>query len=299
MTIHGLGVLGPEPWPTGCRMVRLWDCGVTWKHLHLGPGRFDFTPLDELLKAARAGGTTSLLYVLGATPQWAAADPTLPGFAPWLGPGSNSAPATMALWDEYVTTMVQRYAHRIRAWQVWNEPQLRWFWGYGTYEQLAEMTRRAYRIIKAHDAGLRVVSAPVLPRPGSGGMTRGRKYLEALAAKGWPIDVHAAHLYPEPGFGALRWSALARTWRRGLVDVNAPRRPRWVTETNYNLGAGRLPAPLQGSLVQATDLAATRQGIARVLWYTAGRHSNPDLLGIPFTPGSPGLAALTPLMEAP
>ena len=292
MTIHGLGILTTDPWPASCPTVRLWDCGVTWRHLHHAPGVFDFTPLDQVVTAAHAGGTRSLLYVLAATPTWAAADPDLPGAAPWLGPGSNSAPASLEHWDEYVTTIVRRYAHVIRAWQVWNEPQLRTFWGYPTYGRLAEMTRRAYRIIKAHDPGLRVVGAPVLPRPSSGGMARASLYLQALASKGWPVDVHAAHIYPEPGMTPKRWTALAQSWRRSLATVNAPRRPRWVTETNYNLMAGALPPKQQSAYVTATARAAEAEEIARVFWYAHGRHSDPRVLGIPLHPGTPGMTAL-------
>lgn len=292
MTVHGLGVLDPADWPTSTPLVRLWDVGVTWRHLHLGPGAFDFTPLDHVLDVAQAHGTTALVYVLGSTPEWAAADASLPGYAPWLGPGSNCAPSDLRTWDEYVTTIVSRYAHRIRSWQVWNEPQLRWFWAHDTYGRLAEMTRRARAIIKAHDPGLRVISAPVLPRPASGGMARGKRYLEALAAVGWPVDVHAAHIYPEAGYGPPRWRQLAQSWRRGLVESKAPRLPHWVTETNYNLGRGPLPAATCTDWIGKTSRIADSEGIARVIWYAHGQHSNPNLLGIPFTDGSPGTAAL-------
>lgn len=292
MTVHGLGVLSPSDWPTSSPLVRLWDIGVTWRDIHTAPGRFDFDRMDHLLQVAEDSGTTSLLYVLGSTPQWAAADPALDGYAPWIGPGSNSAPASVEPWDEYVSAMVRRYAHRIRFWQVWNEPQLKWFWGYRRYGRLAQLTRRAYRIIKAHDPGLRVVSAPVLPRPASGGMVRGGAYLRSLAAWQWPVDVHSAHIYPETNYGPPRWGELARSWRSTLADLQAPRLPLWVTETNYNLGAGPLPPATCAERVAATDRIATRQGIARVYWYAHGSHSDPHLLGIPFTHGSAGSAAL-------
>lgn len=292
MAIHGLGVLGTGDWPAAAPMARLWDLGVTWADLNPAPDRFDFDRLDHVVATAEDNDTRTLLYVLGSTPTWAAKEPALGGHAPWLPPGSNSAPTSLDTWDAYVTTTVRRYAHRIRSWQVWNEPQLRWFWGHDTYGRLAEMTRRARAIIKAHDPGLRVISAPVLPRPSSGGMARGRKYLEALAVKGWPVDVHAAHLYPEAGYGPPRWRQLAQSWRRGLIEARAPRLPHWVTETNYNLGHGPLPAATCADWVAKTNRIADAEGIARVLWYAHGRHSDSRLLGIPFTVDSPGTAAL-------
>ena len=34
-----------------------------------------------------ANGITHILYVIGATPLWAARDPEAPHYAPWLGAG--------------------------------------------------------------------------------------------------------------------------------------------------------------------------------------------------------------------
>lgn len=295
MTVHGLHVLDyAAPWPTvRPRAVRLWDCGVTWRHLHLAPDVIDWAPLDRAVDVARSNGASDLLYVIGATPQWAASDPQSPHAAPWLGAGSNSPPASPGPFTAFVAALASRYAGRIGTYQVWNEPQLQDFWA-GDMTTLADLTRRAARIIRDRDPRARIASAPVLPRPSSGGMRRAKKYLAALAKAGWPIDIHTAHLYPEIGTGAQRWRWMVDEWADGLRSVKAPHLPRWVTETNMNLLGGPLPDPTQMLAVTRIGRIARARGIARVYWY-AWQHADPTLLGVPFTPDSPGTRALTRL----
>lgn len=102
--------------------LRLWDRGVAWRDLNPGPSSFDWDPLDEYLKY-----TNCPLLVLLATPQWAALNPDQDKFAPWIGPGSNSAPKNSQVWLDFVRSVSQRYKGRLN-YQNWNEPQLAEFW---------------------------------------------------------------------------------------------------------------------------------------------------------------------------
>jgi hypothetical protein len=222
-------------------------------------------------------------------------DPTSVG-APWLPVGSNSPPANLDDWRAYVRATVIRYRGRIAAYQVWNEPQLREFWTpYARIDLLARMTSHVQSIVRAHDPSAKVVGAPVLPRASSGGMRRAEAYLHALAAVSWPVDVHAAHVYPEVGKGGTAWGVAVTKWKAGLARAKAPRLPLWVTETNYNLLGGPLPTGEQARLVRVTDRTADEHNIARVYWYCYGHHGDPKVLGIPFTADSPGTRALEAL----
>lgn len=293
MTLHGLTILGTDLSPAlPVPRVRLWDCGVTWRHLQPNPGRFDFGPLDRVIDAAHAAGGRDVLYVLGGTPAWAAKDPGLPHAAPWLGSGSNSLPKSTAAWEEYVEAVVTRYRDAIGSWEVWNEPQLVDFYGYTDYRPLARLTARAYAIIHRIDPFARVLSGAVLPRTSSGGMKRGGRYLDALGARDWPIDVHNAHLYPDTGTGIPGFRAAVRAWIKALEARDAPPLPRWITEANLDLLAGPIEPPdRQRAAVGSIDAVAAFHGIRRLYWY-AWQHSDPMLAGIPLAPGTPGTRAL-------
>lgn len=294
MAAHGYNILRTDDYPHGLRYLRLWDIGVTWANVNPAPDVYDWTRLDQTLEIARTNGTANFLYVLGMTPQWAARNPNTTHHAPWIGPGSSSPPFDMKLWEKYVWNVATRYKGRIQFYQVWNEPQLKEFWDdYSTIHILATMTKRAKSIINRIDPAAKIVAAPVLPRPTSGGMLRARRYLTALKSDGWPVDIYACHIYPEKDLGPARWRDLAKHVQGSLTAIQAPRKPLWVTETNYNLMGGPLPDSKIPAYIEKTNEHAENLGIRRIYWYGYGVHSNPQLFGIPFTRDSIGTQTLT------
>jgi len=59
------------------------------------------------------------------------------------------------------------------------------------------MTARAYSTIHSINPGAMVLSASMLPRASSGGMSKAQMYLDAIAANGWNVDAFATHIYPD------------------------------------------------------------------------------------------------------
>ncbi len=189
-------------------------------------------------------GYKHITYVIAATPQWAAQDPNAPHFAPWLGPGTNSLPGDPDnSWKPFVSNLSQRYKGRIKAYEIWNEPQLADFmypYDDKNRNKLAQMTKDASRIIKGNDPAALIGSASVLPRPSSGGMKKGGKYLEALKKKDkktWcGIDFVACHIYPEghTSQGSL-WKDYHKDVKNTMKDMGCPTTKIWVTETALGL----------------------------------------------------------------
>lgn len=298
MTVHGIHVTTPETgWCTApVKHYRLWDCGVTWKHINTAPNVYDWSRLDMVVDGLIAQSATNLTYVIGATPLWDAKDPNLTHFAPWLGQGSNSQPKSNVHFQAFILKLVARYKGRIDSYQIWNEPQLKDFWGYDNWDALAEMTRIAYNAIKLVDPTAKVVAGPVIARPSSGGMRRGGRYLKALKAKNWPVDVYAAHFYPEIGMGPKRWREYARNWKSALTTLGAPKKPLWVTETNFNIFGGVLDDATINNYMSRVDVIAKNEGIRKVYWY-CWNHSDKNLFGIPFATGTQGTLTLRRLLE--
>lgn len=214
--------------------VRLWDCGVTWKNIHIAPGKYDFSRLDYLVNLY---SDRKILYVFAATPQWLATNPSELHYAPWLGPGSNSLPFDITEWSRFVSEVSLRYRGRIHAYEIWNEPQLVDFLSpYSTknINRLTLMTKVAYSLIKNIDNKATILSASVLPRKSSGGMRRANKYLRSLKARGWPADIIACHIYPEVGTGPEKFAYYLSDVQNSVNKLGGPKKI-WVTETNYNL----------------------------------------------------------------
>ena len=249
--------------------LRLWDNGTAWSQIELEPGVYKWDNLEGALENAQSKGMTDVLMVLGTTPEWNAKKLTDTDYPQ---PGAASAPKDLKAWDAWVTEVATRYKGRITAYQIWNEANLKNFWA-GTPEEMAELTKRAYDIIKAIDPEALVVSASPATRLTGPFDKFFPAYLTALGEQGWPVDVIAVHTYPTgDGDPVARGAALAKV-REYLTAASAPDLPLWDTELNYGLaGPGDIPgqditgAKAAGFVVR-TYIDDLRYDVARSYWY--------------------------------
>ena len=291
-TLVGMHIEGAEggAWaaaPFGA--LRMWDNGTAWSQIELAKGEFKWSNIDGLIENATSKGMTDIMMVLGTTPEWAAKEIN---DSDYPQPGAASAPANMADWDDWVTAVVDRYADSFTSYQIWNEANLKNFFN-GTPAEMADMTKRAYDIIKAKNPEALVVA----PSP-STRLTRSFNkffpaYLEELGKLDWPVDVFAIHTYPEADGDPVARGALIKAAQQVLTASGAPELPLWDTELNYGLaGPGDLPKQdIEGAdaagFVVRTYIDDLRYGIDRSYWYiwSLGPY---DLLGIQAFPGSDG-----------
>ena len=281
-----------QEWPSGVTHGRIWDIGATWKDLHLAPGVFDWSRLDEVIAKMKENGINHITYVIAATPAWAAQDPNAPHYAPWLGPGSNSLPGDPNnSWKPFVWEISDRYKGVINAYEVWNECQLKDFmypWDEKNRKALAKMTDDANRIIKGNDPKALVGACSILPRETSGGLKKGEKFLNELAKrKNWGgVDFFAIHSYPEGSTKqASQWIQYFDDTKALLKKLKAPKNEGkssstiWVTETALGLLSGGIS---EDKVNQYTDKIAER-GAGKVFWYAWDRE---DLGGAWIGPGT-------------
>ncbi len=298
-TITGMHVAGVQDgaWPDGnvpFRSLRLWDAGTAWSQVESVKGQYNWTLLDNSVKNAEAHKVKDILLVLGSTPTWNAKR-IKPGDYPV--PGAASAPRNVSAWDAFVRAVVTRYKGRITSYQVWNEASLAMFWN-GTPEQMADLTKRASDIIHAIDPKATVVAASTTVRL-EGAFTRFfTRYLAALAALDWPVDVFAAHMYPASKGTTDERVAYITQVTDALAAANAPDLPIWDTELNYGLAG---PGPDNPHLaitgatardwVVQTAFDSLALGIARTYWYIWTPKPYP-LLGLQLTNDSGGVQGL-------
>lgn len=272
--------------------LRLWDNGTAWSQIELAKGEFKWDNLDGVLDTAESRGLTDILYVMGTTPDWAAADPEELNANDYPQPGAAEAPANIADWSDWVTAVVTRYKGRISSYQIWNEANLANFFN-GTPAQMAELTKVAYDIIKTIDPEAQVVSASPSTRLVKSFDRFFPAYLEELAAVSWPIDVIAIHTYPDAtGDPSVRAALILKAI--DLVKASgAPTLPLWDTELNFGLaGPGDIPKQaITGSraagFVVRTYIDDLRLGVDRSYWYIWTLQPY-DLLGVQAYSGSDG-----------
>lgn len=267
---------GDKPAPPQAGAIRLWDAGVAWRQLERSPGRVDWAAMDRAVARAEATGARDILWVHGSPPRWAARRPNSSGL---YGPGTSSPPKTDA-YLSILTRVAQRYRGRITSYQVWNEANISIFYQ-GSASYLADLTQKARRVLAEVDPGARLVGASTTVRSQGPVKKWYGKYASALAARGWPVDAMAVHLYPRADEGPDERAGYIRFMRSWLAERGWTGQ-LWDTEINYGdrrdfakeeVVIGQRTAE---AWVGRTYLDSLALGIDRVYWYAWNDH----ILGI-------------------
>lgn len=288
----GTKTVDPGEWPDfEPSAIRLWDTRTTWSNLEPHRGKYDFTFLDAHLRKAEANGVQHVTLVVAGTPRWAATK-VEDSDAPWIGPGSASPPELIDDWVEFVSTVARRYAGRIDAYEIGNEPNLRMFWTGGPGEY-AKLVRRGARTIRAVDPSATVIVNGGLVRR-SADVPRLRRWLRG-AVDNPNVDGVSIHFYPRSddvaAAGPLLNDAVDVLTADGLGNV-----PRWLTEVNVVNGT-RMSSAAQRQAVNDISRAASEAGFSRTYWYSWTSERHTDLM--PLDHGTPAAAALAQLSAAP
>lgn len=291
-------------WPNiGFGALRLWDNDVAWSQIETSPGIYDWTNLDNAVNNAIANGVTDIMYVISAPPAfYSTSSCQVPACLPTSG--GAGMPRDLATYDQFVTALVQRYTGRITSYQPWNEANLLTFFE-GTPQQIAELTKRTYDIVKAIDPAAKVVATSVGTRLGAQNNKFYRWYqpfLQALASYNWPIDAYAVHTYPASLGTPVDRGILAEKFNQLLRQEGAPPLPVWDTENNFGLkGPGPQNPDVDIVGVRAanwtavTYLDSLRLGISRVYMYTWEQGN--DLWGIEYFDNTPGAVAMQTMQD--
>lgn len=290
--IEGVEVEAWSAAPFGA--LRLWDNGTAWSQVETEKGVFKWDNLDGAIANANSKGMTDILMVLGTTPEWAASEKTDPDSVYPPYPGANTVPANFEDWDTWVRTVATKYKGQIPNYQIWNEASYTSFYN-GTPEEMAELTDRAYKIIKEVDPAAKVVSASPALRLKNAYDRFFPAYLAALAERNWPVDVIAVHTYPNADGDPVARGELIAAVRAAITAAGAPETIElWDTELNYGLAGPGPDRPRQeitgaraAGFIVRTFIDNLRYGVDRSYWYIYTQQPY-DLLGIQAFPGSDG-----------
>jgi hypothetical protein len=235
----------------------------------------DFSALDATIAAAAARRLRVLLVVQGK-PGWAARTPGDPA----------SPPARPATFAAFLRTLVARYGPQgslwverpdlprtpIRAWQIWNEPNLTRYWSAQPFAKpYVRLLRAAHAAVADADPGATVVVAG-LPNESWTALRR----IYAAGGRGH-FDAVALHPYTGRPRDVLR---LVRRARRVMARYGDARVPVWLTELSWPAARGKVPDPAGFEVTEAGQaarlatalrlLAGARERlrIGAVFWYT-------------------------------
>ena len=268
MHIHGIDVPRPynkhvTPWPdVPFGAWRLLDAYVKWSELEPKKNEFNFEHLDRYVALAHEKHVKVLLPLVGS-PSWASARPEENEAG--NPSGSAAEPANLDDWRNFVRAVATRYKGKIEAYEIWNEPNLKMFWT-GSVDQLVDLSREAFQIIKSVDPAALVV----LP---SCTVESGPQYLDDFLKKGGGKygDVIGYHFYvrAKPPEAIIEMA----TRVKDVLRANHVDKPIWNTESGW---ADPKPFPsneLAAAYVARALIVAWASGVSRFYWYAWDNHA--------------------------
>lgn len=274
-----------------------------WSQLQPQRGApIDWSRIDTTVEGAALAGIEVLPTVTGA-PNWAVPSARVPGG------GRNTAPrhlpvsgAAAAGWKSLLGQAVERYGHNgtfwtahpsvppqpIRAWQIGNEPNFKYFVTKPNPAEYGKLVKLSYSAVKSVDPGAQVVLAGLFARP-KGSRTKSGKhkslnwYASDFISKMYEtnpgiksrFDGVALHPY---AYYASELPGLVEELRDVLVEHGDPGARLWITELGWSSGKPtRSNLFAKGPGGQANQLSAAfrklrakqkKWRIQRVYWFS-------------------------------
>ncbi len=265
----GAITVGVQSWqlPTAAGMTTARSGGVTahrvvfdWSTIGKERGRPDWSGYDSVMTAAAAARVDVL--------------PVLLGCAPHVCQRRLAPPVTTTrrrAWAQFAATVARRYgrggsfwtahpelaARPLRAYQLWNEPNLIAFWdGRPDAREYLRLAAASGAAIKAVDANATIVLAGLAESRRGVPVTAYLAQLYALPGARSAFDVAAVHPYARTSAAAI--DGVRRF--RAVMNARGDRRtPIWVTEVGWATGGPQSPfrvgrtrqASLVGALLRA------------------------------------------------
>jgi hypothetical protein len=206
----------------GARWVRV---DAPWHQIQPQAGAWALAALDASIAHAERHAMQILVNLHGA-PAWASGNGRINGVPP------------RAAWEGFVRALGERYAGRVQAWGVGNEPNMPESWA-GTPDQYVDvLLRPAHAILKQADPAALVTGPDLALRYAE--TVHPKRFLRVLRDRGAAelLDVVTHHAYScDPKtFGKLLtgFKILGFTYKTGirqmLTEAGLANKPFWLTE---------------------------------------------------------------------
>jgi hypothetical protein len=237
---------------------------IVWGDIEYIKGRFNWSYSDRIVAAAYRRG----LKIVGIAT-------VLPAWARPSGTSWNHGPTTSAqrnAFAHFARLAAARYAGRINAWEIWNEPNLKQFWApRPSARDYAALLRSTYPAIKAANRSAVVMTGGTGWATGSPNI-RSTDWYKSLYAQNARRYFDAAAVHPYFDFSGVLSQEMARARSiRAVMDAAGDKaKPLWGTETGAPTGGHvSLSEAKQATLLsQAYDTWARIHDHGPLFWYT-------------------------------
>lgn len=251
----------------GVDVVRL---DLAWSAVQPTPDEYHWEDYDYLVSIAEGFGF-ELMPIIGFSTRWASSTKKANDWTDWFfAPPSTHAYA----WFAYQAA--SRYAGRVRAWEIWNEPNAGIYWRpEPDPARYTELLKNAYLAIK-YAAPSAVVVLGGLANDESSyqpdyAWYPPEEFLRAIYDYGGSpyFDVVSRHPYTHPSEGVSAFSARLRSVRLVMEEMGEEKKPIWLTEIGYAASSdlGVTESEQSRWLVKCLGAVQQTDFVSTVFWY--------------------------------
>lgn len=255
-----------------------------WDRVEVQPGTYDWSAYDRLVATDIRNGLRTNAILLGRPAFWQAGHGISKLFQPIFADGTDNGGPDVAInldnpWAQFVHYAVMRYMpggvlaqHNdfgagagIRAWEVWNEPDVSQFWNAGS-EAYARLLKVAAIIIKTVDPDAKVLFGGLLYANDQGFLSRVLRQIQIDPLRdqfNWFFDVIALHSYDDPWRSGWLTKVVEDTLKAYRIT-----RPVWLNETGVSVWDD-YPGPVWAFSPEQRNRLATAQQQAHFLIMSA------------------------------
>ena len=238
-----------------------------WREVEPTQDQFHWEMTDQVVAGAEYYGL-DLVVRLDQHPAWASeVDLSL-----------NAPPEKLADYRDFVQQVAARYRGRVKAYIIWNEPNLAIEWGGQRPDPVAftALLKVGYEAIKAGDPDVPVVAAGLAPTNSNDATAMDeRLFLQGMYDAGAApyFDILGAHPYsfgqsPDVPEGDSEHPAFRRLveLRQIMIDNGDAYKPAWITEMGWTIAPLPEQADIRVSLAQQADYLTEALEIIRRKW---------------------------------
>jgi hypothetical protein len=175
--------------------VKSMRVAMIWAAVQPQRGAIDWSSFDPIVERAANSGIELLPFVVG-TPTWAVPNATVPGTGGAKAPAHLPTTGTSAsAWTAFLKAAVARYgpggtywsenplvpAKPIAAWQIWNEPNFKYFVAKPNPTEYGKLVKLSATAIKSVDPSAQVILAGLFSKPAGGRHAAGKKVANATS----------------------------------------------------------------------------------------------------------------------
>jgi PKD repeat protein len=238
---------------------------------------FEWEKFDPVIALSQSYGF-GLLPIIGYSSEWASTARDAPSRE-----DRTYAPPLPTEYGWFTYNAVDRYKAHVRAWEVWNEPNLPYFWRPEPNPALyTELLKQAYLAIKYADPRAVVVLGGLAPDEAKGesheDLYSPDQFLQVVYDRGGGayFDVVGSHPYTQPSEGTDKLAEKLDALRI-IVDNNSDdQKPIWLTEYGTAVAPEKgISGEVQGKwMTQSLDALSFREQASVVFWYNFRDNGN-------------------------